>query len=209
MKLAVIGANGKAGQLIVQEAVNRGYDVTAVVRGENKSAAQHVLQKGLFSLTKEDLAPFDVVISAFAAWTPETLPQHSTSLMHLSDLLSGTDKRLLVVGGAGSLFVDKEHKVRLSDTPDFPDAYKPIAGAMAEGLDLLRKREDVKWTYVSPAAEFVAGGPRTGSYLLGGEEFFVNDEGQSLISYADYAIAMVDEATRGHFIQERISVIGE
>lgn len=110
MKLAVIGANGKAGQLIVQEAVNRGYDVTAVVRGENKSAAQHVLQKDLFSLTKEDLAPFDVVISAFAAWTPETLPQHSTSLMHLSDLLSGTDKRLLVVGGAGSLLSTKNTK---------------------------------------------------------------------------------------------------
>ncbi|MFZ7230723.1 NAD(P)H-binding protein [Avibacterium avium] len=77
MKVAVIGANGKAGRLIVAEAVVRGLEVTAVIRGENHSAAQQVLKKDLFDLTKADLAGFDVVIDAFAAWTPETLPQHS------------------------------------------------------------------------------------------------------------------------------------
>lgn len=91
MKLAVICANGKAGRLIVKEAVNRGLDVTAVVRENNQSDAQQVLTKDLFDLTSEDLKDFDVVIDAFGAWTEDTLPLHSTSLKHLCDILSGTE----------------------------------------------------------------------------------------------------------------------
>ena len=125
MKLAVIGANGKAGKLIVKEAVNRGLDVTAVVRGDNTTVAQEVLKKDLFDLTAADLKGFDVVIDAFGAWTEETLPQHSTSLKHLCDILSGTDTRLIVVGGAGSLYVNPEHTVCVADGPDFPDVFKP------------------------------------------------------------------------------------
>ena len=109
MKIAVICANGMAGQLIVKEAVNRGFDVTAVVKGENKSAAQNAIVKDLFDLTAADLAGFDAVVDAFGAWTPETLDQHSTSLKHICDVLSGTDTRLFVVGGAGSLYVNAEH----------------------------------------------------------------------------------------------------
>ena len=132
MKLAVIGANGKAGKLIVKEAVNRGLDVTAVVRGDNTTVAQEVLKKDLFDLTAADLKGFDVVIDAFGAWTEETLPQHSTSLKHLCDILSGTDTRLIVVGGAGSLYVNPEHTVCVADGPDFPDVFKPLAAAMAK-----------------------------------------------------------------------------
>lgn len=80
MKIAIVCANGKAGQLIVKEAMGRGMDVTAVMRGENKTAAQDVIVKDLFNLTKEDLADFDAVVDAFGAWTEDTLPQHSTSL---------------------------------------------------------------------------------------------------------------------------------
>ncbi|HBV83269.1 MAG TPA: NADH-flavin reductase, partial [Lachnospiraceae bacterium] len=89
MKSAVICANGKEGKLIVEEAITRGADVTAIVRGENQSAAKQVIQKDLFDLTAADLEGFDVVIDAFGAWTPKTLPQHSTSLKHLCDLVSG------------------------------------------------------------------------------------------------------------------------
>ena len=158
MKLAVIGANGKAGKLIVKEAVNRGLDVTAVVRGDNTTVAQEVLKKDLFDLTAADLKGFDVVIDAFGAWTEETLPQHSTSLKHLCDILSGTDTRLIVVGGAGSLYVNPEHTVCVADGPDFPDVFKPLAAAMAKALGELRARRDVKWTYISPASDFRAAG---------------------------------------------------
>lgn len=209
MKIAVICANGKAGKLIVKEAVDRNIDVTAVVRSENKSAATKVLKKDLFNLTAEDLKGFDAVINAFGAWTEDTLPQHSTSLAHLCDILSGTDTRLLVVGGAGSLYVNPEHTICVADGQDFPDMFKPLAAAMAKALGELRARSDVKWTYISPAGDFQADGERTGEYILGGEELTLNSKGESVISYADYAVAMIDEAVEGNHIQERISVVGE
>lgn len=207
MKLAVVCANGKAGKLIVKEALNRGLDVTAVVRGENQTDAAQVIRKDLFQLTADDLKGFDVVIDAFGAWTEDTLPQHSTSLKHLCDVLSGTDTRLLVVGGAGSLYVNPEHTACVADGPDFPDAFRPLAAAMAKALGELRARGDVKWTYLSPAGDFQADGERTGQYILGGEELTLNARGESVISYADYAIAMVDEAVSGSHIQQRISVV--
>ena len=209
MKIAVICANGKAGKLIVKEAVNRGLDVTAVVRGDNATAAQKVLKKDLFNLTSADLEGFDAVVDAFGAWTEDTLPQHSTSLKHLCDILSGTTTRLLVVGGAGSLYVNPEHTVCVADGPDFPDMFKPLAAAMAKALGELRERSDVKWTYISPAGDFQAEGERTGKYILGGEELILNSKGESIISYADYAIAMVDEAVNGNNTQKRISVVRE
>ena len=205
--IAVVAANGKAGKLIVKEAVDRGFDVTAVVRGENKTNAQHAIIKDLFDLTADDLKGFDAVVDAFGAWTPDTLSQHSTSLKHLADILSGTDTRLIVVGGAGSLYVDPEHKTQLVDTPDFPDAFVPIATAMGKALAELRERKDVRWTFVSPAADFQADGERSGKYILAGEELKLNDRGESIISYADYAIAIVDEIAKGDHIGQRISVV--
>lgn len=207
MKIAVVAANGKEGRLVVKEAAERGFDVTAVVRSENRTVADKVIKKDLFDLTAEDLKGFDAVVDAFGAWTEDTLPQHSTSLAHLCDILSGTETRLLVVGGAGSLYVDPEHTAQVADGPDFPDAFKPLATAMAKALSELRKRSDVKWTYISPAADFQADGERTGEYILAGEELTLNDRGESVISYADYAIAMVDEIERGDHIQQRISVV--
>lgn len=207
MKIAVVCANGKAGKLIVREAAERGLDVTAVVRGENRTSAEKVILKDLYDLTAEDLAGFDVVVDAFGAWTEETLPQHSTSLKHLCDILLGTDTRLLIVGGAGSLYVDPEHTVCVADGPDFPDAFKPLASAMAKALGELRERTDVNWTYISPAGDFQADGERTGAYILGGEELTLNERGESVISYADYAIAVVDEAVNGKHFRERISVV--
>lgn len=208
-KIAVIGANGKAGRKIVDEALLQGYDVTAVVRNQAyQNDKTKVLYKDIMSLEKNDLAGFDAVITAFGTWSEETRHLHTDGLMHLADLLSGTSTRLLVVGGAGGLYTDESHTTRLLDTPDFPEAYKPTATAMSKGLAALRKRDDVKWTYLSPAAEFVADMPRTGQYITAGEVFSVNDKGESVISYADYAIAMIDEIKNEQFIQKRFSVLG-
>ena len=209
MKIAVVCANGKAGQLIVKEAVNRGFDVTAFVKSENKSVAQKSVIKDLFDLTADDLKGFDAVVDAFGAWAPEVLPQHSTSLKHLCDILSGTDTRLLVVGGAGSLYVNAEHTLQVMDGADFPEMFKPLAAAQGKALAELRERNDVKWTFISPAGDFQADGERTGKYILAGEELTLNSKGESIISYADYAIAMVDEIEKGDHIQQRISVVRE
>lgn len=209
MKVAVIAANGKAAGKIITEAMNRGFEVTAFGRKENNTEAKNYVKKDLFDLTTEDLKEFDTVVDAFGAWTEDTLSQHSTSLKHLCDILSGTDIRLLVVGGAGSLYVNPEHSAQVSDSPDFPDAFKPLAKAMAKALTELRDRNDVKWTYISPAGDFQADGERSGKYILGGEELVLNSKGESIISYADYAIAMVDEIEKGNHIRQRISVVRE
>ena len=211
MKIAVIGANGKAGSLIVKEALERGHEVTAVVRDSSKvnNTQVKILEKDLFDLTYDDLKENDAVIDAFAVWAEDQLYQHKTSLAHLSDILAEKPVRLLVVGGAGSLYVDPEHKLRLMDTPDFPDMFKPLASNMGEAFDALRTRKDVNWTYLSPSADFSAEGVRTGKYKAGGEELMTNSKGLSTISYADYAIAMLDEAELPNHLQERFTVVSE
>lgn len=209
MKAAVVCANGRVGSLVVSETLSRGIDVTAIARGENKTEASKYVSKDLFDLTAEDLKDYDVVVDAFGAWQEDILPLHSKSLMHLCDILSGTDTRLVVVGGAGSLYVNKEHTAVVCDGPDFPAIYLPLAKAQGKALSELRKRNDVKWTFISPAGDFQADGEKTGKYILAGEELTLNSKGESIISYADYAIALVDEITAGSHIQQRISVVRE
>ena len=208
MKIAVVAATGRVARKVVREAKDRGFEVVAFARNQAEiDGADQVIVKDIFDLTKEDLEGFDAAVDAFGAWTEDTLPQHSASLKHLCDILSGSETRLLVVGGAGSLYVNPEHTLTVSDGPDFPDAFKPLAAAMAKALKELRERKDVKWTYISPAADFQADAGRTGEYILGGEELTLNGRGESMISYADYAIAMVDEIEKGDHIQQRISVV--
>lgn len=207
MKVAVVCANGRVGRLVAKEAIDRGLDVTAVAKGENETATKEYICKDLFDLTKADLEGFDVVVDAFGAWAEEELPNHTKSLMHLCDILSGTKIRLVVVGGAGSLYVNPEHTAVVCDGPDFPPQFLPLAKAQGKALEELRKRNDVQWTFISPAGDFQAEGERTGEYILAGEELTLNSRGESIISYADYAIAMVDEITKGNYIQQRISVV--
>jgi putative NADH-flavin reductase len=210
MKIAVAAANGRAAQKIVKEALDRGIEVTAFGRGtENKTAAKDYIRKDIMDLTREDLAGYDAVVDGFGAWKNEELPMHVKTSQHLCDILSGTDTRLLIVGGAGSLYVNKEHTAQVYQGADFPAAFLPLAKAQADELDELRKRNDVKWTFISPAGDFQADGERTGKYILAGEELTLNSRGESVISYADYAIAMVDEIEKGKHVQQRISVVRE
>ena len=210
MKIAVVAANGRVAQKVIKEALDRGFEVRAFGRDdENKTAAKDYVKKDIMDLTREDLAGFDVVVDGFGAWKDEEQPMHVKTSQHLCDILSGSDTRLLVVGGAGSLYVNPEHTAVVCDGPDFPAMFLPLAKAQGEELAKLRERNDVKWTFISPAGDFQADGERTGKYILAGEELTLNSRGESIISYADYAIAMVDEIEKGNHIQQRISVVRE
>lgn len=204
MKIAVVAANGKAGQLITKEAINRSLDVTAIVRSTNKTDAKQVIQKDLFDLTKEDLSEFDVVIDAFGQPDSNKLEEHSKSLNHLSDLLSGSEQRLLIIGGAGSLFVDSAHTIRLVDAPDFPEQFKPTALAQTKTLDEIKQRDDVQWTFICPAPDFQFEGDKTGSYKISEDEVIGTN-----VSYADFAIAMIDEVVNPKHIQKRFAVFAK
>ncbi|MGM0219180.1 NAD(P)-dependent oxidoreductase [Enterococcus sp. AZ126] len=205
MKVAILGANGKAGSAILKEAKKRGLDVTAVVRDAAKiTDGTPVIEKDVYALKTEDISGFDVLVSALGFWGD--VSEFTGSTQHLIDILTNQKTRLYVVGGAGSLFVNPEHTVRLSETPDFPEAFKPLATAMGKGLDLLEAANNVNWTYISPAAEFDAQGPATGEYVIAGEELETDKEGKSYISYADYAVAMVDDIEKNAHPNQRFSV---
>ncbi len=207
MKILVVCSNGRVGQEVVKESLKRGLDVTGLARSDNKSEVTQFIKKDLMDLTKDDIKDFDVLVDAFGVWDEKDLPLHISTLNHLADIVANTEKRLLVVGGAGSLYIDESHTKQVQDLSDFPDAFKPLAYNMGLALEELRKRDDVNWTYISPAADFQADGERTGSYILGGEEYFTNSDGESIISYSDYAIAMVDEIENNKHNKERISVV--
>ena len=209
MKIAIIGANGKSGSNLVQEALKQGHDVTAIVRNkEYKNGDVKVVYKDIFELTKTDLAGFDAVISAFAAWTPETFPLHKKVAKHLADALSGTKTRLLVIGGAGTLYVDDKGTMAM-DTPDFSPEYMGVARAAAESFFELKTKSDVLWTYVSPAGDYDANGVRTGKYVLGNDHVILNSQNENYISYADLAIAIIDELKNRNFVQKRFTAVGE
>lgn len=216
MKIAVLGANGKSGSSAVNEALLRIkngdkniQEIVAFVRNDSSNIPRgvKVIKKDIFELQSSDLSNFDVIIDAFAEW--QNLALHKKHIEHLHKILKNSSTRLIVVGGAGSLFVDKSHKVRLMDTPDFPKEYLGVAGATAEVLDFLRGTQDLNYTYVSPPADFEFEIPRSGEYILGGEEFFTNSKGESKIGYKDYAIALLDLAINATHNKERVSVNGK
>jgi putative NADH-flavin reductase len=203
MKIAVYGGTGNIGSQIVAEAVRRGHDVTALARRE-----QPVADGATFAIGDADdastapavAAAHDVVVSALGptrdpAGDPNTFVDVIRSL---TDSIGST--RLLVVGGASSLFAAPG--VRLLDTPEFPEIYKPEARAGVAAFDFLREdaRPDLDWTYLSPAPE-IGPGERTGKYVLG-----LDEPAGKHITFADYAVALVDEIETPQHRRRRFTV---
>ncbi|QHT58586.1 NAD(P)-dependent oxidoreductase [Paenibacillus lycopersici] len=211
MNIGIIGATGKAGIRILNEALNRGHEVTAIVRNASKlgDTKASVLEKDLFAITASDLQPLDVVVSAYSAPMGEEHLYIGVGRLLVQALKDAPHARLIVVGGAGSLFVDEEKTIKLMDTPEFPKAIYPTAFNAGKNLEDLQNQHLVSWTYISPAAFFDPEGKRTGSYQSGKDQLILNSKGQSYISYADLAIAMLDEIEHPQHVNERFTVVGE
>lgn len=211
MKIGIIGATGKEGSLILKEAVDRGHEVTAIVRNPAKLQNQNatVLEKDIFDLKAADIKGFDVVVNAFGApFGKEHL--HVDAGRVLIEAMKGTpETRLIVVGGAGSLFVDEAKTTRVMDTPDFPAAFLPTASNQGQNFEELKQSSGIKWTFVSPAAFFNPEGKRTSSYQKGKDNLILNAAGQSYVSYADFAVAILDEIEKPQHINERFTVVSE
>ncbi|GIO37359.1 hypothetical protein J41TS12_22200 [Paenibacillus antibioticophila] len=209
-KIAVIGANGKAGSRILGEAKQRGHQVTAIVRDASKLAEKDTayIEKDIFQLTTADLEGFDVVVNAFAAPIGQEEQYVEAGNVLIEALRSKPETRLFVVGGAGSLFVDEDQSLRLMDTPEFPDFVYPTASNAGKNLEALQAAEGLNWTYLSPSATFALG-RRTGSYISGKDHVLVNSSGDSYVSYEDYAVAVVDEIEQPKHIRERFTVASE
>ncbi|CRM15943.1 MULTISPECIES: NAD(P)-dependent oxidoreductase [Pseudomonas] len=199
--IAIIGATGRAGSQLLEEALRRGHSVVAIARNTDKLAARpDVTVKQVDALNAEALqqaiSGSDVVISAahFA-----TLPASAV----IGPVKKAGVPRLLVVGGAGSLLLPGGGRV--IDSEGFPAEYKAEASAGAEFLEALRQEAQLDWTFLSPSALF-DGTERTGKFRLGQDNLLVGSDGKSSISFADYAIAMLDEVETPKHSRQRFTV---
>lgn len=210
MKIAVIGAAGKAGKLIAREALGRGHEVTAIVKPGSEDrvpAGCAILAKSLFDLTAADLRGFNAVVNAFG--TPFDQPGKEKEHTDAAKLLISIGRelpqvRFLTIGGAGSLYTDETKTKLIVD--GIPEPFRAVPQAAKEALDLFRA-SDINWTFFSPAGTFDPKGERSGSYTLGGDVMILNRVGQSYVSYADFAIAMVDEIEQAKHIRERVTPV--
>ncbi|MBA8878438.1 NAD(P)-dependent oxidoreductase [Phyllobacterium myrsinacearum] len=211
MKIALIGATGFVGTELLKEAVSRGHSVTALVRNVDKvekldgikAVKADVLDVADLA---EKLKGHDVVLSAYnPGWgVPDIQAVHVKASKAISEATKKAGlKRLIVVGGAGSL-LNQEGK-QFVDGPDFPAEYREGALGARQALNDLKTENGLDWSFISPPFALVPG-PRTGTYRLGKDNPVFNAEGHSTISAADLAVAIVDEAEAGKHIQQRFTV---
>ncbi|MDR0999236.1 MAG: NAD(P)H-binding protein [Clostridiales bacterium] len=208
MKVAVISATGKAGTLIAQEAIDRGMDVTAIVRDKSKVNTDKyaVVEKDLYNLTVADVEDFDAVVCAYGV-APDKAESIQTAFAHLIKIFEQAPSvRILFVGGAASLYTDPDKKHQLVET--IPKEWLPIPYNTLLAFNEIQKSK-ANWTFFSPASFFDANGPRTGRYTLGTDYVIQNKAGDSYISYEDYAIAMVDEIEKKQFVGRRFTAVSE
>ncbi|OGN94010.1 MAG: 3-beta hydroxysteroid dehydrogenase [Chloroflexi bacterium RBG_13_50_10] len=211
MKIAVIGASGQIGAFIRDEALARGHQVTAIVRHPEKIPVQnprlHVVEADILKDKVDELVKgHDAVISAYnPGWKNPDM--YNEQIEGYKRIISGVKesgiKRLLVVGGAGSLEVAPG--VQVLDTTSFSEQVKKGVLATREVLYMLREEKELEWTFLSPPTS-IKPGERTGHYRVGKDQLLKNKEGESKISTPDYAVAMLDELENRQHIRERFTV---
>lgn len=211
MKLALIGASGFVGAAVLQEALNRGHQVTGIVRQPQKLPPHPALTAVAGDAYDADalaqqLAGHDAVIHAFnPGWGQADIRAlfiQGTRAIYAAVKRAGI-QRLLVVGGAGSLYVAPG--LQLIDTPHFPAEYKEGAEGARQALELIRGEATLDWSFVSPPA-LLQPGERTGQFRLGGDQLLLNGEAPASISVADLAVAIIDELERPQHIRQRFTV---
>jgi putative NADH-flavin reductase len=211
MKVAIIGASGQIGAFIRDEALARGHYVTAIVRHPEKIPTQDphltIVEADVLKDKVEELVKgHDAVISAYnPGWSNPNI--YNEQIEGYEAIINGVKKsgikRLLVVGGAGSLEVAPG--VQLLDRAGFPEQVKKGVLATRETLYMLKKEEGLEWTFLSPPGS-IAPGERTGHYRVGKDQLLEDEKGESKISTQDYAVAMLDELQNPQHIRERFTV---
>lgn len=200
MKVAVIGATGQAGREITTELVRRGHKVTAIARHPDTALNHPLVDRAAGDVA--DPAALERLIAGHDAVVSAVRFVDSDPAVLVSAVQAARVRRYLVVGGAASLEVAPGR--RLIDEPGFPKEYEAEARAGSAFLDYLRGVGDLDWTFLSPAA-LLFEGPRLGTFRLGTDSLVANKDGSS-ISFADYAIAMVDEIERPQHVRQRFAV---
>lgn len=211
MKIVLLGATGFVGSALLDEALRRGHEVTAIVRHPEKlTRKEGLVAKAGDVYDPELLAKLirghDALISAFnPGWQNPSLYDdqvRGTTSIIAAVKVAGI-KRVLWVGGTGGLEV--KPGVRVLDGPGLPDWVRPGALATFNALEQLRKEVELGWSYLAPSAELLPG-ERTGKFRLGGDQLLVDANGRSWISVQDYAVAMIDELENPRHVRQRFTV---
>ena len=214
MKIALIGASGFVGSSVLKELLQRGHEVTAIARSleKIKPSTNLTLVKADVSNEQEltgAVANHDAVVSAYnAGWSNPNL--YNDFIKGSKSIQSGVKKagvgRLLVIGGAGSLFISSDQQI--VDTEGFPDEWKPGALAGRDYLNILKEEEKLDWTFLSPAVEMNLGtsGQRKGTYRTGFDYPVFDSARRSVISVEDVAVAIVDELENPQHTRRRFTV---
>ena len=210
MKIALIGASGFVGSAVLEEAVSRGHTVVALVRNPDKvEKSSHVTARRVDVNDTQALAAeigdADVVISAFVGprGDPDQYTKHRAGSASIIEAAKAAGKRLIVVGGAGSLYAPDGSQ--FVDSDQFPKEYKNEARAARDVLDDIKKETELDWTFLSPAF-VLKPGERTGKFRLGTNSPIFDDKGESAITAADLAIALIDEAEQPKHTRKRFTV---
>lgn len=209
MKIGVIGAGGRLGGKIAAIAMDRGEEVTAIVRStpcRDKRAAE--LKKDLFDLTREDISGFDALISAYGSGFDADPDINRRAIAHLAGITRDTGIHLILIGGAGCLFAGETGEECVYENPNHPPFLKGISKSLAEGYAALAKETAVDYTFVCPALRLDEDGAPTGDYLTRTDRrVLMNEDGNSYVSYDDLAGAMVDFARNGQFKRQLVTVV--
>jgi len=200
-KIAIIGATGRAGSQLLEEALRRGHSVVAIAR--DPSALQGRTGVTVQALDAKDSAALEQAVTGVDAVLSAVHFSTVQAQAIIEPVKRAGVKRLLVVGGAGSLLLPSGQRV--IDSPDFPEAYKAEASAGGRFLEVLRQEQSLDWTFLSPSAEFVEG-ERRGQYRLGKDHLLIGADGKSWITFSDFAIAMLDELEKPAHSRQRFTV---
>lgn len=208
MKIGVIGANGNLGSRIVKQVLNQGIDVKAFVY-KGKCLQQNVvsIEKNLFDLTFEDIQDVDVIISAFGGGFKSDPIINKKSFIKYIELMENTDKKLVTIAGAGSLYTDKTHQLYEYQSNNHPEKLKEISKNIHLGIDELEKNKTFCWTVVCPSRVFDLNGAYSGEYIVGNQgEIIYNEDQQSYVTYEDLAKAMIDIAKNNLYPHQVVTI---
>ena len=209
MKIAVIGANGNLGSRVTKQALDRGFEVKGFIyMGDTPDERAEIINKSLFDITKEELQDCDVMISAYGSgFNADPTLNHQAFLKYI-ELNEGSERHLITIGGAGSLFTDETHTMYCYEAPDHPEFLREISKNIKLGIDELKgTTADLNWTVVCPSSFFDPEGGHTGKYQIGTEGHLIyNKKGESVVTYDDLAQAMLDIAEENSYNKMQITV---
>lgn len=208
MKIAVVGANGNLGSRVTRQALDRGFQVKGFIYdGESPDERAEIVKKSLFDMERSDLEDCDVMISAYGSGFKADPVLNRDAYVKYIELNQGTDRHVVAIAGAGSLYKDETHTMYCYEDPDYPEFMRGISMNIKFGIDEIEKAENLNWTAVCPSSFFDPEGPLTGNYEISTEGHLIyNEAGESRVTYEDLACAMLDIAEQNTYQRKKITV---